>query len=388
MASTDPGSAATGGGDESGSEGSDPLELFFDLVFVFAFTRVTAFVSHDPTWAGVIRGIALIAALWWAWVTYTWLMDTIPANVVLSERVVILAATAVIFVVALAVPDAFGGTAVLFGGSYFLVRVLHVGLSVSTTRGETRSRFLQLVPGFLGGPALLLAAGFADGPLRSALWVVALAIDYGVLFVRGVAKFEVRVEHFVERYRDIIIIAFGESVLAMGFGIAGDEPTLPLDVLAAAVLGIVLVMALAWLYFDYVSFAAAERFAAAGAYERGVLARNSYAYLHLPIITGVLFVAFGLEETVVHVSAPLGTIPAVGLYGGSALYLVGHAAFRLHDTGSLAVARIVTGTLAVALLPAVTRITALLSLAVLTGLLVGLVVFETVSSGLRRDVLE
>ncbi|WP_408957363.1 low temperature requirement protein A [Natrinema sp. 74] len=387
MNSTDSGSA-TGDGGESEPQASDPLELFFDLVFVFAFTRVTAFVSHHLTWAGVIRGVALIAALWWAWVTYTWLMDTIPAETVLSERVVILAATAVIFVVALAVPNAFGTTATLFGGSYFVVRVLHVALSVYTTRGETRARFLRLMPGFLGGPALLLAAGFADGSLQSALWIVGLAIDYGVLYVRGVAKFEVRVEHFVERYRDIIIIAFGESVLAMGFGIAGDEPTLPPAVLAAAVLGIVLVMALSWLYFDYVSVAAEERFAAAGAYERGVLARNSYAYLHLPIITGILFVAFGLEVTVVHVSAPLETIPAVGLYGGSALYLVGHTVFRLHDTGSLAIARLGTAALAVALIPVATGITALASLAVLTGLLVGLVILETVSSGLRRDVLE
>lgn len=370
---------------EPEGEASDPLELFFDLVFVFAFTRVTAFLSHHQSWEGVVRGIGLLAVLWWGWVTYSWLLDTIPAAEVVSERVVILAATATMFVVAIAVPDAFGDTAILFGVAYFTVRAIHVGLSVLTTGRAERTRFLRLVPGFLGGPALLLVAGFVDDPLRAVLWVVGIAIDYGVLFVRGIAKYDIRVEHFVERYRDIVIIALGESVLAMGFAIAG-LPALPFRVVGASFLGIVLLAAFMWLYFDYVTLAAEEYFLGAEGYDRGVVARNSYAYIHLPIITGIIFVALGLEETVVHVEEPLGIVTAAALYGGGALYLLGHIAFRLYEAGSISVPRLVVAGLAVLLVPLVVRVPAIVALVGLVALFVGLTVFETVFSPTRRHV--
>lgn len=373
-------------GEVESSAASDPLELFFDLVFVFAFTRVTAFVSHDHTWVGLTRGVALLAALWWAWVTYTWLMDTSPSEVALSERVGILTATAVMFVVALAVPRAFGDTAVLFGTAYFVVRALHVGLSVGTADPEARRRFLRLVPGFLGGPALLMAAGFVGEPLRSGLWVAGIAVDYGVMTVVGVAKFEINVEHFVERYRDIVIVALGESVLAMGFSVADAAPSLPLAVVAAAFLGIVFIGTLGWLYFDYVTLTAEEYLAGAEGYERGVVARNSYAYLHFPIIAGIVFVALGLEETVAHVAEPLGTISIVALYGGSAVFLLGHNAFQAYDVGSVSVLRLAAAGAVCLLIPAARRLPALVALVGLTGLFAGLVAVETLYSPLRRTV--
>ncbi len=378
-------SSDSGDGDEGEQEASDPLELFFDLVFVFAFTRVTVFVSNHHTWTGVIRGIALLAVLWWAWVTYSWLMDTTPTEAILSERVLIVAAVALMFVVALAVPEAFNDTAVLFGVAYFAVRALHVGLSVYTTGAAARDRFLRLVPGFLGGPALLLVAGFAESPLQAALWVVGIAIDYGVLFVRGVAKFDLNVGHFVERYRAIVIIALGESILAMGFSIA-EEPGLPVRVVVAAFLGVVLVGTLGWLYFDYVTLAAEDYFVHVEGYERGVVARNSYAYLHFPIVVGVIFVAFGLEETVTHAATPLEPIAAVALYGGSALYLLGHSASRLYEIGSVSVPRLAVAGTATVLIAAVVRISALASLAGLVVLLVGLAAFETMYSPIRHTV--
>jgi low temperature requirement protein LtrA len=373
-------------GEEPAAAASDPLELFFDLVFVFAFTRVTAFVAHHHTWRGVLQGVALLATLWWAWVTYSWLMDTTPAERVLPERVAILAATATMFVVALAVPNAFGDTALLFGAAYFAVRAIHVTLSVLVTDARTRDRFLRLVPGFLGGPALLVAAGFVSGRLQAALWVAGLAIDYGVLFVRGVAKFDVTAEHFVERYRDIVVIALGESVLAMGFGIVEGEVVLPPRVVTAAFLGIVFVAALAWLYFDYVTLAAEAAFAETTGYERGVVARNSYAYLHLPMVAGIVFVALGLEETVTQTAEPLGAIGAVALYGGSALYLVGHTAFRRYERGDVSVPRVVVAAVACVSILAAVRVPALLALAGLVVLFVGLAAFETVHSPIRRGV--
>lgn len=386
MDEIDSGNPGKGGGDGSESARSDPLELFFDLIFVFAFTRIPAFISHHHTWTGVIRGIALLAVLWWAWVTYTWLLDTIPAESVLSQRVTILTATAIMFIAALAVPNAFSTTAVLFAVAYFLVRALHVGLTVYTTNVETRHRFFRLVPGFLGGPALLVVAGFTAGRLQAMLWLVGIVLDYGVLWVGGVAKFEIHVEHFVERYRDIVIIAFGESVLAMGFGIVSGETILPLEVILAAFLGIVLVTTLAWLYFDYTSLAAEERFMEEEGYERGILARNAYAYLHLPIIAGAILVAFGLEEIVIRPSESLGLIPAVGLYGGSALYLLAHNAFRVHGTGIVNIARLLVVGITTLLLFVMAQVSALVAQAVLVGLLVGLVVFETIYSPIRYDI--
>lgn len=374
--------------DNSGdqSEASDPLELFFDLVFVFAFTRVTAVVSHGSSWDGVVRGFVLLAVLWWAWVTYTWLMDSLNYERVTAERVIILTATALIFIVALAVPNAFSGTAVIFGVTYFVVRALHVALTLTTAGVDARHRFYRLVPGFLGGPALLLVAGFTDGLLQMALWIVGISIDFGVLFVEGIAKFDLQAEHFIERYRDIVIIAFGESVLAMGFTITGDGVTLTPRLILVAFLGIVLIAALAWLYFDYVTIAAEDRFAATEGYERGILARNSYAYLHLPIVAGIIFVAVGLEEVVSYVTEPLALIPVASLYGGCVLYLLGHTVYQYHNIGNINITRLVTAGLIGLLSIFATRVTALVALAGITGLLVGLAVFETVHSPIRHDV--
>jgi len=148
-----------------------PLELFFDLVFVFAITQVTGFLSDDLTWAGVARGMALLAALWWAWVGYSWLTNAVPAEEAIPARLVILSAMAAMLVASLAVPGAFGEDGVLFGLVYFAVRLLHVALYALATRNEPEvSRaVVRLAPGFLGRPALLIVAGFLDGPAQGVL---------------------------------------------------------------------------------------------------------------------------------------------------------------------------------------------------------------------------
>ncbi|HET7324602.1 MAG TPA: low temperature requirement protein A, partial [Halococcus sp.] len=246
-----------------------PLELFFDLVFVFAFTQVTSFLVEHLSWAGIVSGAALLAALWWAWVTYSWLTGAVPAEEALSARVVILAAMAAMLIVALAVPDAFGNDGILFGVAYFVVRLLHVALYAVATPPETRDAVLRAAPGFLGGPALLVVAGFFDGSLEGILWAAALVIDYGIVFVRGVEGFHVNVGHFVERHRLILIIALGESLVSIGVGAEGSD--LGSKVVLAALCGIVLIMALWWLYFDYVVHAAERRLAQASGHEQTVL---------------------------------------------------------------------------------------------------------------------
>jgi low temperature requirement protein LtrA len=361
-----------------------PVELFFDLVFVFAMTQVTSFLAHHVTWAGMLRGVALLAAMWWAWVCYSWLTNAIPAEEALPARLVILAAMAAMLVVSLSVPAAFGDAGVLFGIAYFVVRALHVVLYAIATDPETQNAVRRLAPGFLVGPALLVVAGFLDGPLQATLWVAALAIDYGVAFVRGVAGLSIHAEHFVERHRLIIIIALGESIVAIGTGVGTGGLALDPFVVFAALIGIVLIIALWWLYFDYVVLAAERNLIATSGHERSARARDSYSYLHLPMIAGIIFIALGFKKTLAHVTEPLGVIPAVALCGGGAVYLLGHNAFRLRDTGTVSNPRLVVTAIAAVLVLVALRTPAIVALSILTILFVGLATYETLRSEFRQ----
>ena len=378
--------AATEGGDPY-EQRVTPLELFFDLVFVFALTQVTGFLADHLTWSGMLQGAALLAALWWAWGGYSWLTNAVPAEEVIPARLVILTAMAAMLVASLAVPDAFGEYGVIFGLAYVVVRILQVLLYALATGGtpETRRAILRLSPGFLVAPALLIVAGFLDGFAKSALWALALAIDYGVAFVGGVSGFRVHAGHFVERHGLIVIIALGESIVAIGVGASGLE--IGAGVVAAAVLGIALAAGLWWAYFDLVRLVAERRLSATKGEERARLARDSYSYLHLPMVAGIIFVALGVKQTLAHVGDPLGTVPAVALCGGVALYLLGHNAFRLRDVGSVSVPRLVLAILCCALIPLAVSVPSLATLAILAVLLCGLAAFETMRSReFRREL--
>ena len=225
-----------------GAQRVTPLELFFDLVFVFALTQVTGFLSNHLTWVGMLQGAALLAALWGAWAAYSWLTNAVPAEEAIPARLVIFCAMAAMFVASLAIPGAFGEYGVIFGLAYFVVQLLQVVLfALATGREPERRAILRLAPGFLGAPALLIVAGFLDGYAQGALWAVALAIDYGVAYVRGVSGFRIHPGHFAERHGLIVIIALGESIVAVGEGASG----LALDpgVIVAVVLGIALAAA-------------------------------------------------------------------------------------------------------------------------------------------------
>jgi low temperature requirement protein LtrA len=354
-----------------------PLELFFDLVFVFAITQVTGFLSDHLTWGGSAQGMALLAALWWAWVCYSWLTNNaVRAEEATPARLVVIAAMAAVLVASLAVPGAFGEAGILFGGAYFVVRLLHLALYGFTIgdSSEARRAVVGFAPGFLGGPALLVVAGALDGTLQAVLWAFALAIDYGVPLVRGVGGFSVHAGHFVERHGLIIIIALGESIVAIGVGAAGLGLTA--GVIVAAVLGVVLAAGLWWAYFDRVALAAERRLVEARGNERARLARDSYSYLHLTMVAGIVLVALGTKKSLEHVGDPLGTIPAVALCGGVALYLFGHNAFRLRDVGSVSVPRLVATAVSVTFIPVALRMPALLSVAAMATLLVALINYQ------------
>jgi low temperature requirement protein LtrA len=377
---------ATEGGD-SYEQRVTLLELFFDLVFVFALTQVTGFLADHLSWVGMLQGAALLAVLWSSWAVYSWLTNAVPAEEAISGRLVIFTAMAAMFVVSLAVPGAFGHYGVLFGIAYFVVQLLQVLLYVLATAREPEQRraILRLAPGFVGGPALLIVAGFLDGYAQGALWAVALMVGYGVAFIRGVSGFRIHAGHFAERHGLVVIIALGESIVAAGVGVSGLA--LGTGVIVAVVVGIALAAALWWAYFDLVMLTAEHRLSAARGEERARLARDCYSYLHLPMVAGIIFVALGVKQTLSHVGDPLGTISAVALCGGVALYLLGHNGFRLRSVGSVSVPRLVVTMLCFALITLAVSVPSLISLGVLALLLCGLAAFETVTSReFRREL--
>ena len=354
-----------------------PLELFFDLTFVFAVTQVTILLADDPTWGGIFRGMLVLAALWWAWSVYAWLtsaMDVDEGGV----RLAMLASMGAMLVVALAVPGAFGDDAVLFGAAYLLVRLLHLVLSAIVTRDdpERSGALLRFTPTAILGPSLLVLAGFLDGDDRIALWVVALAIDYLGPVVVGVGRgWQVAPEHFAERHGLIVLIALGESIIAIGIG-AGFE--LVAGVIVGAALGIVVVSALWWLYFDVAAIFARRRLMQATGLELHRLALHSYSYLHLPMVAGVVLFALGLKTTLGQFGDALDTVPAVGLCGGAALYLLALVAFLFRTTGRVFRRRTIGAVALLALVPAALAIPALAALALVSAVCSLVVAYEAI----------
>ncbi len=362
------------------------LELFFDLVFVFAITQVTGFLAADLTVAGLGRGALIIAALWWAWVAYSWLTNTLDAEEA-APRVTVFAAMAAMLVVTLAVPAAFGADAVLLTAAYFVVRALHVLLYYLAARGDPDLRVgvLRLSPLLMVGSALLVVASLTDGNARVALWIVALAVDYSGPLVAGTRGWRVHAGHFVERHGLIIIIALGEAIVSIGVGAAG----LPLDppVLAAAFLAVVIAGALWWAYFDLVALEAELRLSRAHAAAQVALARDAYSYLHLPMVAGIVFLALGVKKSIAHADHALTLVPALALYGGVALYFAGHVLFRLRSLGSLSRPRLLVMAAMAAGVAAGTRIPALASLGLVAAVCTALVVWETIVYREWRDRL-
>jgi low temperature requirement protein LtrA len=363
-----------------------PLELFFDLVFVYAITQVTLLMSGDPTWHGVGRGLLVLAAIWWAWAGYAWLTNTLePEEGVV--RAGMFAAMAALLVVALAVPDAFDADAVLFGVAYLIVRLLHLQLYAMAAKSDPDllQAVLRMVAPAALAPAIILVAGFFDGRAQVALWVIALAIDYlGVVIGRG-QGWRVSPAHFAERHGLIVIIALGESIVAIGIGAAGVSLT-P-SIVAAAVLGIVVVATLWWAYFDVYAVSAQRQLSEASGAARARLARDYYSYLHLPMIAGIVLFALGLKKTIEQVGDPLATVPAVALCGGLSLYFLTHVAFRVRVVhfvrrttterpGWIGPGRLVTGIAMLALIPAALELSALTALVLVTGVCCALIAYD------------
>jgi low temperature requirement protein LtrA len=363
------------------------LELFFDLVFVFALTQVTTLMADDPTWLGLLRGMAVLTVLWWAWVAYVWIGTTTDAEDGVA-RFVLLVAMAAMFVTALAAPHAFDRYGVLFGVSYFVVRLLHVVMFrvVGRTMPEVGVAVARLAPGLLAGSALIVVAGFLEpGWPRGLLWGLAVVIDVGSPLVAGTEGWHLSPGHFAERHGLVIIIALGESLVALGVGVASHELT-P-RIVAAVIVGFVSVACLWWLYFDVVAIAAERRFTTADIAERNNIARDSYNYFHLPMVAGIVLMALGLKKVFADLDSTLKPTIATALFGGVALYLLGHLLFRRRNMRTWNVQRAVVMALLLALVPVGVVAPAWVSLVLLTSALVALVTYESLHFAAGRRAL-
>ena len=363
-----------------------PLELFFDLVFVLAITQCTQLMSDHPTWEGLAQGLLVLALLWWAWVGYAWLTSVVDPEDD-AVRIAIFAAMAALLIVSLTVPEAFGDLAITFAVAYGVVRAGQIALFVIASQEDPalRRSITGLAVGTAIGLALLIGGALIGGTGLAALWVLALVLDMGGPYLFGSEGWKLVPGHFAERHGLIIIIALGESIVAIG---TGAHASLTVGIAVAAVLGIALAAALWWIYFDVVALVNAQRLAAVPVgREQNEMARDSYSYLHFLMVAGIVLVALGLKKTLLHVNDPLETVPAVALLGGTALYLLGHVAFRFRHIHTINRQRLLLALLLFALVPLAREVSPLVILGLVDALLCAMIVYETINYGEGRSRL-
>src|SRR4051812_34748910 len=361
-----------------------PLELFFDLVFVLAITQCTALMSAHPTWSGLAQGVLVLGVLWWSWVGYAWLTSVVDPEEG-AVRFAIFAAMAAYLIAAIAIPQAFGGLGLEFALAYGAVRWAQVALLLVAGRDDPGLHHSSagLAVSTTIGVSLLIGASFLDGLPQGALWLLALALDMGGPMFIDSSGWRLVPGHFAERHGLIIIIALGESIVAIG---VGAHAQLTAGIATGAVLGIALSAALWWTYFDVVALVSARRLIRAPeGRQRNELARDSYSYMHFPMVGGIVLVALSLKKTLGHVGDPLDTVPAFALLAGVALYLLGLVAFRFRHIHTINRQRLLLALVLCALLPAAVELPALATLALVTALMCALITYETISYGEGRD---
>ncbi|GAB1644500.1 low temperature requirement protein A [Krasilnikovia sp. MM14-A1259] len=350
------------------------FELFFDLVFVFSLTRVTDLILHDPHAGGVLRGMLVLALLWWAWGAYAWLTNAVGTDSA-AARVVVLAAMGAMLVVAVAVPLASAENALPFALAYLVVRVLHLVL-YAVAGGANRAAILRLAPGNLAASMLLIIGVYVPSSIQLVLWALAVVIDYGTPIVTGVGGFTVHAGHFFERHSLFMIIALGESVVAVGAGVLGAGATVTPLLAAAIMLAVAAIGGLWWAYFDWEAALSERQLAHSIGAKRAHLARDMFSYLHLPLVAGVVFIAVGLESVMIHPLQHMHGVYAFGLGGGAALFLSGLSAISVRRGHRPRRDHLVTALACLCLIPLSSHVPAVAALALLVAILLVIAVID------------
>jgi low temperature requirement protein LtrA len=363
-----------------------PLELFFDLVFVLALTQCTELMAEGHTWHGLGQGLLALAALWWAWVGYAWLTSVVDPEEG-AARLVIFIATAGMLVAALCVPEAFGEQGLTFAVAYGVVRIAQILLFVlaSDDEEDLRKSVTGLAVSTAIGVALLVVASFLDGWPQSAMWLVAILLDCGGPLLFGSSGWKLVPNHFSERHGLIVIIALGESLVAIA---VGAEVGLSGLAIAAAVIGTFLAASLWWIYFDVLAPAASRQLELAPiGKEQNEMARDAYSFLHFVLVAGVAVTAVGLKAVLAHVDAPLDSVSATTLIGGTAAFLLGTVAFKLRVGLGLSKWRLLAAAVVLVLLWPAHSAEALAVLGAVAAVLWVLIGFESYRYAATRDAI-
>ena len=367
------------------------LELFFDLVFVFALTQVTAFMADELSWQGILRGALVLMLLLWAWTAYAWLAN-IASTEARSIQLAILVGMAAMFVLALCIPEAFddlpGGLQgpVVLAVCYLIFRAMHLVMYMILSRedAEFRKQVLRFAFSVAVSTVLLLLASQFEGWQQTGLWTLALLADYVGTALGGFRGWRLPSPgHFSERHGLIIIIALGESIVAIGVGVAKEPITWV--IIAASMLGLILSSALWWAYFDVSALLGEHALATEPAETRARLARNAYSFAHLPLMLGIVLGAFGLKEVLLYVSDsshhsltdPLPTVALAALVGGVVTYLLGHVIFKWLTVHTLSVVRLAAAGVLLLAIPLIAGLPALVQLAIVACIVVCAVLIES-----------
>jgi low temperature requirement protein LtrA len=369
------------------------LELFYDLVFVFAVTQVSHLLLADLTWTGAGRAAFALLVVWWSWNYTTWVTNELDPDSI-AVRLLLIGLMLASLLMAIAIPDAFGDRALLFAASYVTIQVgRHAFLTFYAAAPGTieRRRAGRILTWFCAAGVLWIAGALADGALRTVLWLLALALDYGAPLVTfwlpgmprlGLDAWHVGTAHFAERFQLFIIIALGESIVITG----ATTADLPLTTARVAALAVAFLSsaALWWLYFNLAAAIAERRLAETE--NRTLLARDAYTYLHVVIVAGILLTAVGDELVVAHPTSVLPDDELAVVVCGPALYLLAHVALKLRLEGSLSPRRLGGAIACLAMALVGTFAPALVVSALLLGVLMAVIVGDYVTAVRPRGV--
>ncbi|MBH0779127.1 low temperature requirement protein A [Nocardia bovistercoris] len=375
------------------------LELFFDLVIVFAFTMVTDLAAEETSAENMVRAVLVLAVMWWIWIGYSWLGNVVKADEGIM-RVALFAAMGGGFIAALTIPEAFhdlpGGWfgPLVFAIAYMVTRLIHLGIFFLASADDPQLRG-QLTRWALGsitiGTSLLVIAAMTHGVTQIVLWVAAIAGDMLWTMLAGEDWRVNSANHFAERYGLIIIVALGESIVSIGIGVAGLPISWPIAL--GSMLGLAISGLLWWAYFDVAALAVEHELKNATGQRQIKIARNSYTYWHFPMIVGIIGLSLGLKKVLYYVGDAshhtlrdaLYGIPLFALYGGVVLYLFALVGFKHYATGVVSWLRLITAAILLALIPLACALPALASLTLLCAVLTALTVWEVTRYAQPRE---
>lgn len=359
------------------------LELFFDLVFVFAITQVVGLLHADHSPAGWGRAGLMLWLVWWAWSQYAWAGNAVDLNTS-ATRATVLAATGTMLVAAIAIPDAYGENGLWFALPHALVRLTGIGLYWLGLRGDydQRAALLTYAPVAVLNPALVLVGGLVDPETRVLVWLAAAAVDLLSAATSGRGRFRIEPSHFSERHGLIVIVALGESLVTIGA--TATELPRSLAQTAMAAIAFITVGGMWWIYFHRVNPVLERMLATEQDHQlRSNLARDMFTLIHLPVVAGTITAAAGIEEALAHPGEPLNTFGAAAVALGPMLFLGGLAIGRFRATRTVAAERVaavvLAGATAVVLGP---RASAMITTGVIAAIIVAVAAAETARAAL------